>query len=295
MRSSENVAELEPDVPVPPREPEPIPAPEPSPEPTREPEPIPEPEPEPTPMPSPEPEPVPDPVPEPEPDPVPDPLPEPDLGPTLGRTTRSYRRKSLGEASWTACSAASASGLMGVWRRPSASAIMRQGVVLPETPRQTSRARGARGGSPDDAASPDKPLPLRAAELPPERRRLPRREPAGRSPTCSACARSSSDVAAHEVALAEAWRRARERACGGRGTLSPQAGAREAERVQVRRGERPHRPAQPLVPGRVAASDGSATRRLRARQRARLPARTRSTPTGCSSAFPPSSTPRATL
>jgi outer membrane biosynthesis protein TonB len=76
MRSSENVVEHEPDVPVPPREPEPIPEPEPSPEPTREPEPIPEPGPEPTPVPPPEPEPVPDPVPEPGPDPVPDPLPD---------------------------------------------------------------------------------------------------------------------------------------------------------------------------------------------------------------------------
>jgi outer membrane biosynthesis protein TonB len=79
MRSSENAAEHEPDVPVPPREPEPIPAPEPipEPEPTREPEPIPEPEPEPTPMPPPEPEPVPDPEPDPVPDPLPDPLPDP--------------------------------------------------------------------------------------------------------------------------------------------------------------------------------------------------------------------------
>jgi outer membrane biosynthesis protein TonB len=77
MRSSENVGEHEPDVPVPLREPEPIPEPSPEPEPAREPEPIPEPEPEPTPVPPPEPEPVPDPVPEPEPDPMPDPLPDP--------------------------------------------------------------------------------------------------------------------------------------------------------------------------------------------------------------------------
>jgi hypothetical protein len=77
MRSSENVVEHEPDVPVPAQEPEPIPEPEPSPEPVREPEPVPEPGPEPAPVPPPEPEPVPDPVPEPGPDPVPDPVPDP--------------------------------------------------------------------------------------------------------------------------------------------------------------------------------------------------------------------------
>ena len=53
MRSSENVAQQDPDVPVPPQEPDPVPAPEPSrdPVPPPEPEPMPEPPSEPAPVP----------------------------------------------------------------------------------------------------------------------------------------------------------------------------------------------------------------------------------------------------
>ena len=89
-------------------------------------------------------------------------------------------------------------------------------------------------------------------------------------------------TAEHERQLAAAWReRPPTRGERGRlrGGLAPGGGG-----LELLRGQRSDRAAQPLVPSGVAAADGSADWRLRARQRRRTTAARCSMRTGCCSA-----------
>ena len=150
-------------------------------------------------------------------------------------------------------------------------AILRQGVVLPETPRQR-RELAALAEDSQSIPLTGKPLPVRARAFRPNAEAylvatqgpLPYMAPA------------AGDRAAHGGARAGA---ARCLAALSRTTCGEDAEQFRDEwlaaRTQlcVRRGERSHRAPQPLVPGRVATPDGSANRRIRARQRPRLSAR----------------------
>ena len=120
------------------------------------------------------------------------------------------------------------------------------------------------GGSPLDTAD-RATTPAPRAELPPERGHLPRRNP---RPTPVHAPPAGDRAANGGSRRGAAGRVARPggRVRGRRRSLSPTLARRGPERC-IRRGERPDRPAQPLVPGRVAAADGSTTRRLRPRKR----------------------------
>ena len=160
-------------------------------------------------------------------------------------------------------------------------AILRQGVVLPETPRRAPRARRARGGSRVDRAQ-GRAAPGPCSCLPPQRRGVPRRH----ARPAAVHAPPAGDRAGNGRARGLAARGlggARRGLRGRAGAFPPRVDVACAG-APVRRPERPHRPAQPLVSGRVAPSDGSPSRRLRARERPRLPSRTARRRPGCSSA-----------
>ena len=141
--------------------------------------------------------------------------------------------------------------------------IMRQGVVLPETPRDRRQPRGARAGSARQPAR-GQAAPAAPAELPADADSylaslggpLPYMVAAAGDRGADGRARAGArrGVRAQSAAMPAAWRVAR-------GALG------------LQRGERPDRAAQPLVSGRVAPADGSADGRLRARQRRALPPR----------------------
>ena len=149
-------------------------------------------------------------------------------------------------------------------------AILRQGIVLPETPRDRARARGARGGS-------------ARASLAGQARAPPAPDTSGRGPTRT-CAASRGPLhymlrlhaierrtEALEEDLRERWR-ALAAECDGDRARFARALDDRGPRGRLRRGQRPRRAPQPLVPGRVPAADGPAHGRLRARERPRLPA-----------------------
>ncbi len=137
---------------------------------------------------------------------------------------------------------------------------MRQGVVLPETPRDRRNLEGLEADLRDS--------PLRGRELPLRLRNF--RPDAGSYlaslggplPYMARLREIDALTIEHEQQLAAAYEALGRRRRGvGRGRTP----------LGLRRGERADRPAQPLVSGRVAAADGSADGGLRARQRAELP------------------------
>ena len=152
-------------------------------------------------------------------------------------------------------------------RREEREQILKQGIVSAETPRD----RRERDALAEDVRSSG----LRGKAL---RLRLRNFRPSadgylsalgGPLPFMVRLRTITEMTAEHERRLGEAWdeligggprrRRARGRLAGrGRGLV-------------VRRGQRPDRPPQPLLPDRVAAADGSAHARLRARRRRGLP------------------------
>ena len=198
-------------------------------------------------------------------------------------------RSPAGESAGGRTDAAGSAVLRGM-KREEREQILKQGVVSPETPRdrrerdalaEDIRASGLRGrplrlrlrnfrpAADGYLSALGGPLPFMVrlrtiTELTADHERAARRG-------LEALAATGLD----EDAFAAAWR--------GRG-----------RGVVVRRGQRPDRPAQPVLPGRVAAADGSAHARLRPRRRARTTAAARSMPPGRSSGFRPRS-PRCAL
>ena len=137
---------------------------------------------------------------------------------------------------------------------------MRQGIVLPETPRDRRNLEGLEADLRDS--------PLRGRELPLRLRNF--RPDAGSYlaslggplPYMARLREIDALTIQHEQRLAAAYAQlGGDRASVGGGSTA----------LGLRRGERADRPAQPLVSRRVAAADGSADGRLRARQRAELP------------------------
>ena len=90
-------------------------------------------------------------------------------------------------------------------------AILRQGVVLPETPRQR-RELAALAEDLQSIPLTGKPLPIRARAVPPERRCVPRRD-AGPLPYMLRLREIEQLTAAHELELRDAWRALAD-ACG---------------------------------------------------------------------------------
>ena len=150
-------------------------------------------------------------------------------------------------------------------------AILRQGVVLPETPRQR-RELAALEEDLESIALRGKPLPVRARAFRPsaEAYLVATRGPL---PYMLRLREIEQGTAELEDSLREGWE-----ALAVDCADEPERFRREwtvaCAGTPVRRPERPHRPAQPLVSGRVAAPHGSPSRRLRARERPRLPSRT---------------------
>ena len=165
--------------------------------------------------------------------------------------------------------------------------IMRQQIVLPQTPRERRelaaldedlkaisltgtpsalRLRNFRSSAEAYLASSGGPLPymLRLREI-------------------------ERQTAAQEAKLHEAWRALADES-SRRSSLSSRTLASIAGRVAVRRGQRPDRAPQPLVPRRVEAGDGPEDGRLRQGERPGLPPASSSTRVGCSSASRPRST-----
>ena len=145
-------------------------------------------------------------------------------------------------------------------RRRERERILRQGVVLPETPRDRRNLEALEADMRDS--------PLRGREL---ALRLRNFRPdagsylaslGGPLPYMGRLRDIDALTVEHEQRLASAYE-----------TLGadPEAWQALALQVGLRRGERADRAAQPVVPGRVAAADGSADWRLRARQRTELP------------------------
>ena len=137
---------------------------------------------------------------------------------------------------------------------------MRQGVVLPETPRDRRNLEGLEADMRDS--------PLRGREL---ALRLRNFRPdagsylaslGGPLPYMGRLRDIDALTIEHEQRLASAYETLGADPDGVAGARAP---------VGLRRGERADRPAQPLVSRGVAAADGSADGRLRARQRTELP------------------------